>query len=399
MSRMLDSFAPRVGLAFSLALACAAIVRAQDAKPLPAERKERPEAAPLHIEKLPEQLEKILKEWELASGKIQKLQGKHQRFVYEDVFKVEKRSDGIFYYESPDKGRIDIAPAKIEKGDVSKRKDPETKQPYKLQPDRPERWVCNGKEVVQFNDAEKTYELFPIPPQHQGANIMEGPLPFLFGMPADKAKKRFALTLLRQDDNHIWLKAIPRWKSDASNYKEAYIILEKGRYLPTAVRLIDPSGNLETVYAFSELKVNKSDIFTIFGKKPFEPSRIGYKQTSSEVVGPIPGKGTIPGIPELPGDLKREALEPPKLQSNPTGGPMVPSVVGFYWENAKIVLEKSGYIVKFKRGQPAAADKLVYVVYDQSPKARSPLAAGETVFITLYDKQAVAGGDKPTEKK
>ncbi|HUG18784.1 MAG TPA: hypothetical protein VMM56_07380, partial [Planctomycetaceae bacterium] len=59
------------------------------------------------------QLEKILKDWENKTKGITKLSGTHRRFVYDFVFEVEKRADGKFYYESPDKGRIDIEVVEI----------------------------------------------------------------------------------------------------------------------------------------------------------------------------------------------------------------------------------------------------------------------------------------------
>lgn len=402
MSRMLRTCAS--GL---LALGVAAVANlasaqeAADDKAGPGAKRERPDAEALRIEELPKELEAVLKAWELASSKIQRLQGEHKRYVYDKVFNVEKRADGIFYYEAPDKGRIDIAPAKIAKGEASKRLDPKSQKPFKLEADREERWICTGKEILQINDQEKTYEMYPIPPQHQGANIMEGPLPFLFGMPADKAKKRFKLTLVAETPVEVRLHAIPRWKSDAEGYREAEIILDKtqNRYLPKAVRLIDPSGNLETVYQFVDLQLNKRELFpAIWGKDPFHPPMKGYRLTMTQ---PPQTAGQPPrGRPtENPGgEGPKTALEVPQPGAAPTG-PAVPSVVGFSWTNAEAILKKSGYTVKFKRGQPAAAEKLVFVVYDQTPKARTELKPGETVYLTLYDKQAVAGGGDGASRK
>ncbi|HSG73234.1 MAG TPA: hypothetical protein VLA12_22655, partial [Planctomycetaceae bacterium] len=59
------------------------------------------------------QLAQILKTWENKTSGITKLSGTHRRFVYDFVFEVEKRADGKFYYESPDKGRIDIEVVEI----------------------------------------------------------------------------------------------------------------------------------------------------------------------------------------------------------------------------------------------------------------------------------------------
>ncbi|HEY4258735.1 MAG TPA: hypothetical protein VGM98_01190, partial [Schlesneria sp.] len=54
------------------------------------------------------ELEDLLKQWELKSSLIKVLKGEHQRTVYNLVFEVEQRANGVFYLETPDKGRIEL---------------------------------------------------------------------------------------------------------------------------------------------------------------------------------------------------------------------------------------------------------------------------------------------------
>ncbi len=255
----------------------------------------RPPAEQLRIEPLPPELEKILLEWERQSSKIEKLVGEHQRIVYNGVFEVEKRSDGKFYYESPDKGRIDLKGMKIDDAEVSKRVNKKSGQPYRIEADQETRWICTGKEVMNINDDEKTFEMFPLPPDLQGANIINGPLPFLFGMKAEEAKKRFEISFVAEDDpkknnkNVVWLTARPRQMADKENFQEATIILDRTRYLPHAVKLLDPSGNMETVYNFpaNKLHINQTSMVPpIFRNDPFHPTLRGYKMVQQEVVDP-----------------------------------------------------------------------------------------------------------------
>ncbi|MCC7420372.1 MAG: hypothetical protein IT428_08835 [Planctomycetaceae bacterium] len=374
-------------------------------------RLDRPGPAEMKIEEVSPELQAVLEAWERASSKVTRLQGEHQRFVYDLVFDTEKRADGKFFYEAPDKGRIDITPTKIAKGEVAKRVNKKNGKPFKLDPDLQQRWVCTGREIIQLNDTEKNYELFPIPPQHQGANIMEGPMPFLFGMPAEKAKKRFALTLMSETASDVRLKAIPRWQSDFNNYREAEIILDKTaeRYLPKAVRLIDPSGNLETVYTFRQIDVNKPyKNWLGIGEDPLKPKiPKDYKPVINNpapagpgngIAAPAPAGARNMNPPKANDPLPHEKL-PAKGADRTAGTGQLPSVVGFHWKNAEAALKAEGYVVKFRRGQPAAADKLVFVVYDQNPKPRTPAEKGDTVYLTLYDEQAVAGGGDGTNRK
>jgi len=130
------------------------------------------------VQQLPIALEKILENWERESSKIEKLEGNHIRREYDDVFQIEKQSEGKFYYEHPDKGRIDIAGMKIPEGAKSDK--PNNKGDfYALKPGNDERWICDGKRIFSIDENEKKYEVYPIPLERRGVNIMEGPLPFL----------------------------------------------------------------------------------------------------------------------------------------------------------------------------------------------------------------------------
>jgi TIGR03009 family protein len=295
-------------------------------------RQPRPQNAALQVQNLPQELERLLLAWSQNSAKIQKLQGRHLRHVYDTVFNVEKRSMGVFYYEGPGKGRIDLTPAPIQNGQVSERKDAQG-QTFKLQADRPERWMCDGKDIWQVNDTLKQVDIFPIPQENQGQNIMDGPMPFLFGMPPAKAKMRYHLKLISEDKDRAMIEVLPRLQVDAANWKKALVILDKTLYLPTAVKLIDPSGNLETVYQFGEFQVNKKDpnwLQVAFGADP-DPFR-----------------------PELKGYAR--LVHKPGLE--------MPSVAGLGYNDAKALLEKLGFPVKHQYGKTASEDKLTYVVYE-----------------------------------
>lgn len=311
----------------------------------------------LRINNLSPELEQILKNWEQATSRIESLRGSHGRFVYDYVFEVEKRARGVFYYEAPDKGRIDIEQIDdIKPGAVGAKKGA-AGTPFKLVADRPERWICDGRTILQINDAEKTVEKFPIPAHAQGQNIMDGPLPFLFGMPAAKAKLRYQLELVEESDASVRLRIKPRWQQDAANWKEAQIILEKRNYLPRAVQLIDPSGNLETVYTFANLKVNQKELPLPWSGKWYAPDLRGYKM-----------------------------VEP---------GQRAPDLIGKDWQSVKQSLEEAGYKVTLLRGKPAPSEDLVFKVAAQDPEPGAPLERGQTITLTLHDRVVPRSAQQP----
>ncbi len=237
-----------------------------------------PQVAPPE-EAIPEELEKLLEQWELKSSKIKILEGKHKRTTYNLVFETEQIANGVFYLETPDKGRIDLVGIKPEKNDKSSRLGKSGK-PFRLEEGRGEKWICSGQEVIAVNEEEKTYEIMPLPKDVQGENIVKSPLPFLFGMKADEAKQRYRMVLKSETDKGAMLIIRPRLQLDQQNYSEAWVMLDKSTYLPSAVKLFDPSGSLETVYKFEDVKVNnkKSFLGAIFAEKdPFHPDLRRYK--------------------------------------------------------------------------------------------------------------------------
>lgn len=266
----------------------------EDAEPAPPPRNSgkqpRPEALPpVRIEKLSPELEQVLKDWELHTSRFKTMAGSFSRFKYDKTFEVEKRADGKFVYEAPDKGNYELWGAKIENGAVSKKKNKKG-IPFDLKSDEPERWVCNGKKVIKIDAKEKTYEEVEIPPESQGQNIIDGPLPFLFGMKADKAKLRYRLELKKRDDSEIWLEVTPKLPKDAANWSKAMVIIEAKTFKPKAVKLQDPTG-AESVHVFKDIVVNEKRGF--FDRDPFKPSLRGLKLVLNE-------KPAAPAVGEKP---------------------------------------------------------------------------------------------------
>lgn len=310
---------------------------------------------------------KLLGDWAQASSQVRTLSGKHHRIVYDLLFEVEKHADGKFYYESPDKGRIDIEEVEIPEGAVGKRLNKENK-PFELKSDQQQKWICDGERIIQIDERQKTADIFMIPPEGRGQNIMNGPLPFLFGMPPEKALQRYQLALLNETPTKAQIKAVPNWQQDAANWKEAFIILDKRNYLPSAVKLIDPTGNSETVYVFESLEPNKREnpFNVLLGRKWYAPSLDDYNITT---------------------------------KSSPPVNPGVPSLIGLHFKTATEILKAKGLEIKFLRGRPATDDKLVFRVYEQNPKPGSTFKSGDIVEVTLYDKVRQSSAAPPVQRQ
>lgn len=258
------------------------------------QRPSRPEPQPLHVPNPSPELWQVLQDWEVESSKVKRLTGSFKRFVYDDTFQTDKRAIGSFAYEAPDKGNYVLTGAEPKKDEVSRQTNKD-KQPYKIVVDAPERWVCTGTEVIKIDEKQRTYEKVTIPEEERGQNIIDGPLPFLFGMKANQAVRRYQITLYKQTETEVWLDVEPRLSKDAVNWKKSRVIIDATTFLPKAVQMIDPTGNRTTVHTFSNLEVNKRN--SLFGGDPFQPNLKNYKLILNEKPAPVssnPGPGGAP---------------------------------------------------------------------------------------------------------
>lgn len=255
----------------------------------------------------------LLSDWAGSSSQIKRLEGEHVRRVYDTLFKTEKISDGRFYYVSPDKGRIDVTPVPVNQKMLAARnakgakvrRDPETGRPFQLQAEEAQRWICDGLRVYDIKDGDKTAKVVQLPPNLQGVNIMNSPLPFLFGLPPEQAVKRFTLSLSQpfaQGDKIAYLHAEPKLRQDGENWKSADVILDAADFLPLHVRLINPAGTQETVYSFTNMKKNSFRPPTWWpGSNVFDPNLRGYDvdviQSGDQLARPAAILPSLKGMP------------------------------------------------------------------------------------------------------
>ena len=324
------------------------------------------------------ELWRVLADWSEKSAGIDRLEGEILRRKYETTFGVERMGEGYFYYEAPDKGRLDLHAVKITPQLLAERnkKDANVKRrkgiPYKLVSEQPEKWVCDGERIISMGVDEKTATVGKLPEELQGKNIMNGPLPFLFGLPPQEAVNRFTLELTRrptQQNPFAWLKATPKRPDDAKEWREAEVILDTKAGLPAYVRLLKPSGNLEEVYRFTKLKVNSrvGTIISLLGRHPFKVDLRGYQVNMGNSGPDTPAEQSI-----VKGDPQT---------------PVVPNLVGMSYKQAETTLSRLGIqaenIAKYK-GIPARNKADEHRIRRQKPQAGSPITGQTSVALEFW---------------
>jgi len=226
--------------------------------------------------KVSQQMMQILEAWEQRTAKIKRMKGQFSQMEYDAVFKVEKRAVGKYWFEGPDKARLDF-------GADSKLPDPPQNKIgnviYTVQAADPKVWICSGDEILDIDIKERTYDRVQIPVSSRGENIQNSPLPFLFGMKANEVIKRYRLAIGSMHDpanGKVHIVAYPLVAAMRREFSRAEIVLDATTFHPTALKLWDPSGNKETVYVFYKPIVNDF-IGGILPLSTFKPRLSGYK--------------------------------------------------------------------------------------------------------------------------
>jgi TIGR03009 family protein len=205
-------------------------------------------------------LDQVLGQWETESGKIETFNCDFTQFVYDPVFGpgndevgqpiAKSEGYGAVSYQKPDKGSFHVK--ELLTWDAAQKKRVANSNLIG------EHWVCDGESVYEFRNKEKVLHVTPIPPEMQGQNIADGPLPFLFGAKADTLKERYWLRVdPRAPEGSIWLAAMPKRQQDAANYRLVELMLDSSKMLPSAMRVTAPDSS-QTTYTFklAEASIN-----------------------------------------------------------------------------------------------------------------------------------------------
>jgi TIGR03009 family protein len=157
-------------------------------------------------------------------------------------------------------------------------------------PKHSEQWLCDGRSIFQWDYATKTVHEWIMPPKMQGEGIGEGPLPFVFGVEAEKLKQRYFMRIITPHDVHyeVWLEAYPKFQRDAAKYRKVQVILqlvgEARTVFPFAIQIYLPNGKDRVVYQLQNPKTNwQGALGEIFDRDWTNPSiPIGWSKRSAE---------------------------------------------------------------------------------------------------------------------
>ncbi|MFQ3650486.1 MAG: TIGR03009 domain-containing protein [Gemmataceae bacterium] len=106
-----------------------------------------------------------------------------------------------------------------------------------------EKIVCTGTYVYNYLPVRKIIEQHEMPKNKIGELSDNASLGLMFGMKADVAKKRFHLTLFKEDKDYLYIDVLPKEPADKAEFVRARLVLTIKTMLPRQVWLEQPNGN------------------------------------------------------------------------------------------------------------------------------------------------------------
>jgi TIGR03009 family protein len=126
-------------------------------------------------------------------------------------------------------------------------------------PNRYEKYICTGGYIYVYRPEEKLIHIYTLPATQSGQLPDDGALPFLFGMKAETAKKRYQMKITNQTDWYTYVEVLPNFPRDKADFTYARLaILNKetkvlGQHMPREIYWVEPN-NIEVKWVITNLQ-------------------------------------------------------------------------------------------------------------------------------------------------
>ncbi len=192
-------------------------------------------------------MEELLVQWEQRSQNDKTLYAQFTRTDKSDAWPTPKKFEGQALLQSPNLACLDFQ-------EVTK--------------DHPkgtfhERIICStDSKVYQFLGPTKQVFVYPLAREERRRALEEGPLPFLFNMKVDEAKRRYHMDLVQERPaangkaGAYVIRIIPIQAIDREEFSQALVLLNQETFLPDALQLYSPSGKDTKTFVFKKVVRN-----------------------------------------------------------------------------------------------------------------------------------------------
>ena len=209
----------------------------------------------------PEAMDELLAGWEGQSAKLQTLEVDLYRIDKNLAWEDEEHFAGHAAFKNPDLAYIDYRKVKLQVAPDPKVKGKRTFTPIikKNQFDSTpfQTILCTGKEVWDYRWDVKQIVVWTLDRDARKRALDEGPLPFLFHMRSQDAKRRYMMSLRLQNEKRSLVEILPLLKDDKDVFSTAWVELDRVFLLPTRIILISPDKTKRQDFRLSKSTANK----------------------------------------------------------------------------------------------------------------------------------------------
>jgi TIGR03009 family protein len=236
-----------------------AVAMAQDRKG--GRQAERVEQHVAPAQPAPMDMQRLLVLWEKQSAKLQTLEVSIYRTDKNPAWGDEEHYLGHAAFKSPQLAYLDFRKVKLEVQPDPKDKKKKILVPLKkdngMVSTPHETIVCTGQEVWHYRYEVKQILIYPLDKDQRKRALEEGPLPFLFNMRADDARRRYQMVLQGEDKNRYLVMIKPLLVADQDSFSQAWVFLDKEFLLPKRIYLLAPDGTSSKDFQLSQIQANQ----------------------------------------------------------------------------------------------------------------------------------------------
>lgn len=234
-------------------------------------------------------VDSVLRQWADASSKIELLEADFHVFQYDTVFFVENRGTGRLVIQPPNRACLEIRPATIPADAISRRLDAH-RRPYALGSLRHDHWVWDGTTVYWIDQEAKRFDAFEMEELRRptaNAGFFErlkfvlhlawffSPILMEANLDSADLNRRFEWEISKDEASGIVLVGVPKMREIAQQISTVTVMLDPVTFQKRAIRYIDPSGQVESVYVLQNLRINEPRAAD--APDPFAPNLEGFK--------------------------------------------------------------------------------------------------------------------------
>jgi TIGR03009 family protein len=193
-------------------------------------------------------LDRHLVRWEEAMKKMRTLALACSRTEVEKVLQTKKVYEGTIHFARPTYFFWDMK--------------------VKGKPQEFERLIGTGQFIYQYLPGQKELRVYTAPKPRPGGGLADdSSIAFLFGMPAAEAKRRYELSLFREDRFYVYVDIVAKRDVDKVDFRKARIVLHRDTYLPRQLWFEHPNGS-EVTWDIPTIESNKAIPQTVFAAPP-----------------------------------------------------------------------------------------------------------------------------------